>query len=387
LSKEPTNEAKERWAQKVYPIINQLEASGISWDWVNDISIQQAQLTGNKHINIRGNLYQALILANDSIIQLASAAHISQLASKGMNLLAAGTLPHRQPSYLNWQENDRLTTKFIAEALKAKNSKYIRQEYDLTNWIKALHPSVGFSGQFHFTRQVQRDMTDGSRIQFIWNKTDQWQTLSLVLDKQYKTSYWINPETGTGIKNMAASITCKMPPYGSIILFAATNEKVADFALPAFVPISDKMTELLSIKEWRIKADSIEIAKSPLFDWRTDDQLRYSSAEGVYTSNFQWNNTEPGHFYLDMGKVFFTAEVYINGHAAGKRIFAPYMLDISSFLVQGPNKIEIHVTTGPLNGFIGKAKQGDPHYKQFKNKDDQLMAAGLLGPVLIKKGE
>jgi hypothetical protein len=54
-------------------------------------------------------------------------------------------------------------------------------------------------------------------------------------------------------------------------------------------------------------------------------------------------------------------------------------------LKQGTNQIEVRVTTGQLNSYIGKAKQGDSRYKQFKNKEDQLMSAGLLGPVVIRE--
>lgn len=36
------------------------------------------------------------------------------------------------------------------------------------------------------------------------------------------------------------------------------------------------------------------------------------------------------------------------------------------------------VTTGQLNDYIGKAKNGDKYYAQFKNKEDQLMSAGLM---------
>ena len=118
----------------------------------------------------------------------------------------------------------------------------------------------------------------------------------------------------------------------------------------------------------------------------TNDQLKFSSAEGIYTSSFEWNNSiTSSHYYLDLGKVYFTAEVFINGKFAGKRIFSPYLLDITSLLQKGTNTIEVHVTTGQLNGFIGKAQQGDIHYKQFKGKEDQLMSAGLVGPVAIRE--
>ena len=386
-STEKLNAAKEKWAEKVYPFINQLEANGITWDWVNDESIQAAKLDNDRQINIRGNVYQALILANDSIINLATAQAINKLASKGMNFIATGTLPHMQPSYLNWKENDKKTGQFITAALKTKSSKYIQNEAELSNWVKGLHQTVAFNGQYHFTRQVQRDMSDGSRIQFIWNKSNEWQALSLTLDNKYTSSYWMNAEDGTITKNNNLTVTYQMPPYGSIILFASTRKTGIDNIAAAAdtSALADRTKEIITLNKWSIKADSIEIKNSPLFDWKTNEQFKYSSAEGIYTSSFEWNNTNTSsHFYLNLGKVYFTAEVYINGKFAGKRLFSPYMLDITPFLQQGSNSIEVRVTTGQLNGFIGKANQGDSHYKQFKGKDDQVMSAGLIGPVAIR---
>jgi hypothetical protein len=382
-SKETKNETKEHWAQNVYPIINQLEASGITWDWVNDLSIQDARLTANKQISIRGNIYKALILADDAIIQLKTAQQINKLASAGMNLIATGTLPHLQPSFLNWEANDKKTAQFIATAIKAKSSRYIKTPGELGNWMKGLNPTVNFNGEYHFTRQVQRSMADDSRIQFIWNKSDQWQTLSLTLGKMYKSSYWMNAAEGTLIKNTGAVVTYRMPPYGSVILYASVKANTS--GNNSMSTATDQAKEVLQLKQWDLKADSIDLKSNVLFDWRTNEQLRYSSAEGVYTSSFQWNNTGSSHFYLDLGKVYFTAEVYVNGKPAGKKVFAPYMVDITGFLTPGLNKIEVRVTTGQLNSFIGKAKSGDSHYKQFKNKDDQLMSAGLTGPVVIRE--
>ncbi len=380
------NAAKEAWAKQVYPLINQLEANGITWDWVNDLSIQDAQLTSAKKIYIRGNIYQALVLADDSIIQVKTAQKINQLAANGMNFIATGNLPRMQPSYLNWAVNDKKTVQFITSALKAKSSRYIKSGADLNAWIKGLHHSVSFNGEYHFTREVQRDMSDGSRIQFIWNKSDQWQTLSLTLNNIYKSSFWVNANAGTIVKNHSSVITYRMAPYGSIVLFASTRNDVPVKRSTGFVVETDQSKAVISLDHWNLKADSLDLKNTQLFDWRTNETLKYSSAEGVYTSSFPWNDANSlSHFYLDLGNVYFTAEVYVNGKFAGKRVFAPYILDITSFLVQGENKIEVRVTTGQLNGFIGKAKLGDSHYKQFKNKEDQLMAAGLAGPVVIRE--
>jgi hypothetical protein len=379
------NPSKTAWAQKVFPLINQLEANGISWTWVNDASIQAAAVEKDGQINVRGNHFQALILANDSIIQIKTAQQINVLAKKGMRLLATVSMPNKQPSFLNWKEHDTKTAQYISTALKEKNSRYLTNEDGLGDWMKQLKQQVAFRQPYHFTRQAQRDMNDGSRLHFIWNKSNEWQTLSLTLDKKYKSSYWMNAGEGTITKNTGSTITYQLPPYGSVILYAAAKNDVADERMFTPAIAVDDSKSIRSIDKWNIKVDSVEIKDTVLFDWKLNEQLKFSSAEGIYTSTFQWQQSNSSrHFFLDLGKVCFTAEVYINGKLIGKRIYSPYLFDVSTFLKEGVNEIKIQVTPGQLNSFIGNAKNGDGRYRQFKGKEDQVMSAGLIGPVVIR---
>ncbi|MEO8712906.1 MAG: hypothetical protein ABI405_12315, partial [Parafilimonas sp.] len=99
---------------------------------------------------------------------VARTAHqIKILAEKGMRLLATGTLPDKQPSYLNWKENDAKTAKYIASALNEKNALLAGDYRELLNaWMKHLPHPVSFQEYYRFTRQAQRDMSDGSRVTF-----------------------------------------------------------------------------------------------------------------------------------------------------------------------------------------------------------------------------
>lgn len=176
----------------------------------------------------------------------------------------------------------------------------------------------------------------------------------------------------------------RVAPYGSVILYAATKKTVPAQVLSVLPVLADGATEIDQIAIWDLKADSLTLKGSQLFDWKTQEAFRFSSAEGVYTSTFDLAAKKPSaHYFLDLGKVYFTAEVIINGQPAGKRIYAPYQLDITPFVQAGTNQIEVRIMPTQLNGFIGKAGQGDKRYSQFKNKADQLMSAGLAGPVRI----
>ncbi len=121
-------------------------------------------------------------------------------------------------------------------------------------------------------------------------------------------------------------------------------------------------------------------------DWRDNISFRFSSQEGVYKSFFQIDEIDPHATYLiDLGKVYFTAEVMINDKPVGHRIYAPYSIDITNYLKKRKNSIDVKVTPGQLNGFIGEAAHGNKLYNAYKGKQNDLTSAGLIGPVNILK--
>ena len=383
-SSESQSSEDVKWAKIFYPFINQLEASGFTWDWVNDASIQEAMLDDDKQINIRGNRYQALVLVDDSLIEMKTAQKINAMAKRGMNFLAIGKLPSKQPSWLNWETNDKITEQQIVDALKSKNSVHVSSGNNFEAWFKTLNQSVKFNDKYTFARQIEREMSDGSRLQFIWNKSDAWQPLSLTLNKKYKNAYWLNAETGTMTRvDDLGNVSMVIPPYSSIILFAGTKSKI-EFSLLSnseLTVIGAK--KILEIEKWDVNSGKVSIKDTLLFDWKTNERFKYSSQLGVYRSSFQLDEVNPQSIYfIELGKVYYTAEVEINGKPAGKRINAPFSLNVSEFLQKGKNTIEVRVTLGQLNGFIGEAEKGDNRYNEFK-MNTGLLSSGLVGPVVL----
>ena len=151
-------------------------------------------------------------------------------------------------------------------------------------------------------------------------------------------------------------------------------------------PFAYKAKEVFNINRWDVQTGSISVKDTSLFDWRENERFKFSSQEGIYKSFFQLNEIDPGVAYvIDLGKVYFTAEVIINDKPVGHRIYAPYSLEITNFLKKAKNTIEVRVTPGQLNGFIGEAAHGNKLYNAFKGKQNNLMSAGLVGPVYILK--
>jgi hypothetical protein len=82
-----------------------------------------------------------------------------------------------------------------------------------------------------------------------------------------------------------------------------------------------------------------------------------------------------------LGEVYFTAEVYINGNAVGKRIWKPFRFDISDYVQSGENVMEIRVKASDYNAKVLRGREGDATFSSIANSG--RMANGLKGPVQI----
>jgi hypothetical protein len=374
----PSQTPINSWYNSLWKTVNELEAKGITWEFVNDEYLQKADLL-NGEINIQGNQYQTLILANLPFINLKTAEHILDLNKAGLKIWAVGDQPKMQPSYLDFEKNDVKVSQLINEIWNGKNTIKIVSELP----VEAINQSIRFSKEFHFSRQINREMADGSIIKFISNKTDQWQTIDLRVDKKIANCYWFNAEDGSVIFAKGQDISYKLSPYGSVILYA--SPKKVNVKSNIKETNNDVAKDIFFITNWNMKIGENVFENIPLFDWKDNDKTKFNSGEGIYTASFAFDKIQVGKtYFIDLGKVFYVAGLKINGVDAGKRLFAPYSFDITKLLKQGQNSIEIIVTTSRRNTFAGEAEKKNPQYKQFKGKEKLLVPSGLLGPVVIR---
>ncbi len=366
------------WYDKLWKTVNELESKGITWEFVNDEYLQKAKMINGK-IDIQGNKYQTLILANLPFVNLKTAKSISILNKDGMNVWAIGECPEQQPSYLNYQKNDKQASILMHSVWNDTHTVQITSDLP----VQSINQDLKFSKEVHFSRQINRLMADGSIIKFISNKTDQWQTIEIETAEKFKNSYWFNAEDGSVSLVKGHNISYQLPPYGSVILFASTDKEILKLNFKD--SIDDRLEDLVSIDKWNVKVGDNIFDNSPLFDWRDNEKTKFSSENGFYSASFTLEKIQKEKtYFIDLGKVYYVAQVKINGKDAGKRLFAPYSLDITSLLKEGDNTIEVVVTTSRRNGFTGEAVKGNPLYSQFKGKSKILMSSGLVGPVVIK---
>jgi len=82
-----------------------------------------------------------------------------------------------------------------------------------------------------------------------------------------------------------------------------------------------------------------------------------------------------GKVLLDLGQVSTTAEVHVNGESAGVKMARPFRFDISEFVKEGENQIQVRVVNTLAN-----------HMSSYPTNyvyQGQTLS-GLLGPVEIQ---
>ena len=126
-----------------------------------------------------------------------------------------------------------------------------------------------------------------------------------------------------------------------------------------------------------------------LEDWtlNPDPAVRYYSGNATYTTRFTLPET--GSVWLDLGEVMVLGQVKVNGQAAGGVWTCPYRLDISPWVKEGENTLEVTVYNNWRNRLIADERLSEAERRTWTNNqpweaDDTLQSSGLLGPVSLE---
>jgi hypothetical protein len=128
--------------------------------------------------------------------------------------------------------------------------------------------------------------------------------------------------------------------------------------------------------------------------------VKYFSGTAIYEKKFKIDEKDlsGGRTYLDLGKVGDIATIKLNGEDVGTLWKPPYITDITDFIQNGENILEVSVTNLWINRLIGDEKLppeerktstnlvNEARYDKIRetNADKYLRISGLLGPVKIQ---
>lgn len=368
----------QNWFMETWELINLIESSGLTWDFVNDESLLESTSDRNGHVMIRNNEYQSLVIANLPYINLEVAKKIIDLADHNVKLLLHGELPDKQPGYLNYEQNEK-KIKRIFDSLKHDEREYLFVD-NFDEWFEKVEKPISFQEKYDFIKHQVRIMADGSMLKFLWNQTDEKKTITLELNKHaLNHNYWICPEQNEMFCIQDSLATITMNPFEALLFYSSVDSvtlygKSKNRSLPG--------DTIANLQQWTVKTANFPQTNGRLLQLKTIDEIAVTSDKIEYETSLHLNLHSKDYYIIDLGKVYYTAEVYINDTHVGQSIWSPYQLDISQYLTNGLNNIKIVVQPTKRNHYVKEALNGNMYYVPFKRKEP-MMPAGLHGPVQI----
>ena len=186
-----------------------------------------------------------------------------------------------------------------------------------------------------------------------------------------------------------ATIELDLPKAGScFIVFNHNKEQknVEKIQLANTQSIDNKWT-LQFPEGWGAPAELEMESLAPWCALPMSDEGKAFSGSATYTTTFNWSG-ENKQVTLDLGKVSMIAEVFLNDQKVRTLWCTPYEADITEFVKEGENKLQVKVTSTWFNRLSYDASLPEAERKTWTisgpSADAQLKEYGLLGPVNLK---
>ncbi len=124
-----------------------------------------------------------------------------------------------------------------------------------------------------------------------------------------------------------------------------------------------------------------------------NDGIKYFSGTAAYKNTINVSSdmlADGSRICIDLGEVKNLAEVFVNGESAGIVWKVPFKTDITDYLKEGDNEIEIKVTNLWVNRVVGDEQPDVTERITYTSQqqyqaNSPLLPSGLMGPVKLIK--
>ncbi|MCR4958835.1 MAG: DNA-binding protein [Prevotella sp.] len=193
------------------------------------------------------------------------------------------------------------------------------------------------------------------------------------------------------------AVYVRMEPRQSLfVLFGEDSIRpklTARWHQPMMGPDMPKTVFKWKTKGWQLsfKENGVKLKSDTLFSWASHKkpEVRYYSGHVRYSTTLDYHGENVmNRVVLDLGDVRDMAHVWLNGHDLGVLWLPPYTVDVDGYLREGKNELVVEVVNTWHNALRG-ADRGTPPYNgiwtnaKYRTKGDDLLPAGLLGPVKL----
>ena len=363
---------------------------GYSFDYINaDVLRNHARVRDGKLVLDSGMEYRVLVLPKQETMRPEVLEAIAGFVRDGLSIV--GPAPTHSPSMQHGIfEADERVAQLVKQIWNGSGKGLC---YPDGTQLDGIMDDLGTRPDFTYEGDadvlfIHRTLGADGDIYFISNQDDTPVTVH--------PAFRVNPALGAEIWD---PVTGGMTAWDGRELALDRMQSVfvvfrkdADSPVRATVPAGSVSVPGPWTVDFAASAGNTAFSRSfdELSDWTesADDAVRYYSGSAVYRNTFTLEALKGRRFLLDLGDVMVLAGVRVNGKDAGGVWTFPHRLDITGFVKEGENTLEITVYNNWRNRLIADEKLPEGERKTWTNNQpyeagDALQSSGLLGPVNI----
>ncbi len=375
---------------------------GYSHDFINaEVLRDHSHIRNGELVLDSGMRYRVLVLPAQKTMRPEMLEVIAGLVESG--LMVVGPAPEKSPSLKNWPEADNAVRELAAKLWNSPEAPYSTygkgkvygDDINLGELLKGMgiEPDCLVSNENAVVDFLHRTLAD-AEVYFLTNQGEEAVSTELYIrDSGYSEAELWDAVTGyvRGLpctkENGRLKVSINFEKNGSAFVVFRKGAK------PILAASSTESTEITS--PWKVTFDAVagnegfSVTLDKPGDWAAsaDERIRYFSGTAHYSTTFSLDDASAKLVELSLGKVMVVGNVKVNGQYAGGVWTAPYKLDITDFVHEGENTLQIEVTNNWVNRLIGdnRLPENERGTWTYRNPGSSapLQQSGITGPVCL----
>ena len=380
----------------------------VSENIINGSDIKKGQICYNQR------RYNTLLLIDVESLHPETAEQLLRFVETGGKVVCIDTIPYQSLGlYKNYSERDSIV-KTTMEKVMRHTDNFVFVEppkegfipwYDSLMHAESLPHYLNIESPDPYVMQNRYTTDDGSEMVLLsnshrYNAHQTKITFSKALIHKRQAQVW-DLQTGERYAlplTEDGSYTFDLGPVESVLV---VFEKTKPIDLPTWQPLHQRIKGMSSVdlsNDWDIELchsllhDTTVTHFDTLFDLKDSETYQHFCGTIVYHKSLDCgrDGVHTVSTILDLGLVEGVSEVFVNGQSAGVQYFGKRIFDITPYLQEGPNDIEIHVMT-TMGNYLKTFSREDNLttwvYVNHPKREQPLQPMGMIGPVSIFKTE
>lgn len=372
-----------------------MHQNGNACDYLSDGVIQQSVIKNGKII-YGPRSYHTLFMVDVQRLQPATLKKLYEFTSAGGRIFCIENYPEKSLGLGDRQLLDQEVQGWVAK-LKAQPQRFIllsKPETNVIQWYKdvqikyGITPYVKIDHPNRFVNQARYQAEGTEILLFVNSDTQESHPIQIKASDAIlsgKQAWLWDAETGqrNRINSNDGMITLNLGPADSRLIIFDNHQEGKMLNLK---PLS-KATQL-TLNKWtaqfnHINGNTKSVTLNQLQDLKSMPAYINFAGNVIYRSQINVNDASKLQ-YLNLGTVYGTSELLINGKPAGMQWYGRRIFPVQGMLINGTNTIEVKVATSMGNYM--KTLVDNPNAQKWTNsvkRPQPIQSMGLVGPVTL----